>query len=74
LGPGLGEVGQGGLSPSLMTSLTKNPHPQPKKFFGVQSTRLAESFEPFTGSVVHTGQEKFLRKAACDPTVFSRIA
>ena len=31
---------------SLMTSVTKNPHPQPKIFFRVQSTRLADLFEP----------------------------
>jgi len=40
----------------------------------VQSTRLAESFEPFTGSVVLTGPEKFLHKATCDPSVFLRTA
>jgi len=40
----------------------------------VQSTRLAESFEPFTESVVLTGPEKFLRKAMCDPAVFLQTA
>ena len=28
-----------------MTSLTNNPHPQPKHFFQAQTTRLAKSFE-----------------------------
>jgi len=46
-----------------MTSLT-NP-PQAKIFFRVQASRLAASFETFTGSVEHTRPEKFLRKAMC---------
>jgi len=31
----------------------------------VQTRRLAASFETFTGSVEHTGLEKFPRKAMC---------
>ena len=48
----------------------KNASPQPKNFFRVQTTRLAESFELLSGSVALTGSEKFLRKATCDPAVF----
>jgi len=48
-----------------MTSLTKDPQPQPKNFFRVQTRRLAASFETFTGSVEHTGSEKLPRKATC---------
>jgi len=55
-----------------MTSLTKILHPQAKNFFQVQTRRLALSFEPFTGSVVLTGQEKFPRIAACDPVVLAQ--
>jgi len=31
----------------------------------VQTRRLAASIETFTGSVEHTGPEKFQRKATC---------
>jgi len=31
----------------------------------VQTRRLAASFETFTGSVEHTGPEKFPRRATC---------
>jgi len=31
----------------------------------VQTRRLAASFKTFTGSVGHTGPDKFPRKAAC---------
>jgi len=49
-----------------MTSHTKNPHlPSIKFFFRVQTRRLAASFETFTGSVEHTGPEKFPRKVTC---------
>jgi len=30
---------------------------QPKKFFGVQSTRLADPFEPFNSSLVQSAEE-----------------
>ena len=46
-----------------MTSRIKNPHPQSKNFFRVQTRRLAVSFETFIGSLEHTGPEKFPRKA-----------
>jgi len=42
---------------SLMTSVTKNPHPQPKNFFQVQSTRLADPFEPLNSSLVQSAEE-----------------
>jgi len=41
----------------LMTSVTKNPHPQPKIFFRVQSTRLADPFEPLNSSLVQSAEE-----------------
>jgi len=53
-----------------MTSLTKNPHPQAKNFFRVQTRRLATSFETFTGSVQHTGPVKVPRKATCAEAFF----
>jgi len=40
-----------------MTSLTKNPHPQTKKFFRVQSTRLANPFEPLNSSLPQSAEE-----------------
>jgi len=40
-----------------MTSLTKNLHPQPKKFFQVQSTRLADPFEPLNSSLAQSAEE-----------------
>jgi len=55
-----------------MTSLTKNPYLQAKNFFGVQTRRLAASFEPLIGSVALTGPEKFPRKAMWDPAVLAR--
>jgi len=51
--------------PPLVTSLTKNLHPQAKNFFRVQTRRLATSFGTFTGSVALTRQEKFPCKATC---------
>jgi len=42
---------------SLMTSVTKNPHPQPKKFFRVQSTRLADPFESLNSSLAQSAEE-----------------
>ena len=49
-------------------------NPQPKKFFQVQTTRLAKFFELLTRSVALTGPEKFLHKATCNPAVFARTA
>jgi len=75
LGPGPGEVGQCGLK---VLYLWRHSHkiltPQPKNFFRVQTTRLAQSFELLTRSVVLTGPEKFPRKATYDPAVFARTA
>jgi len=42
---------------SLMTSVRKNPHPQPKIFFRVQSTRLADPFEPLNSSLAQSAEE-----------------
>jgi len=38
----------------------------------VQTRRLAASLETFTGSVEHTGPEKFPRKATCVSAFFLR--
>ena len=38
-----------------MTSVTKNPHPQPKNL--VQSTRLADPFEPLNSSLAQSAEE-----------------
>jgi len=39
--------------------------PKQKIFLRVQTRRLVASFETFTGSVEHTGPQKFPRKATC---------
>jgi len=53
-------------------SLTKNPHPQPKKFFWVQTRRLATSFDASTTSIALTEQEKFLCKTTCVSVFFRK--
>jgi len=45
---------------SLMTSVTKNPHPNQKIFFRVQSTRLADPFELLNISIAIGGGAKEL--------------
>jgi len=40
-----------------MTSVTKNPHPPTKNFFQVQSTRLADPFEPLNSSLAQSAEE-----------------
>ena len=61
-----GEVGQGGLKVlHLWHHSRKTRIPKQKYFFRVQTRRLATSFEIFTGSVEHTGPEKFPHKATC---------
>jgi len=42
---------------SLMTSVTKDPHPQPKKIFLSASTRLADPFEPLNSSLAQSVEE-----------------
>jgi len=42
---------------SFMTSVTKNQHPPIKKFFQVQSTRLADPFEPLDSSLAQSAEE-----------------
>jgi len=37
--------------------LTKNPHPQAKFFFRVQSTRLANPFEPLNSFLAQLAEE-----------------
>jgi len=65
--PRPGKVGQGGLKVlHLWCHSQKTRTPQAKKFFfRVQTRRLAASFDIFTGSVEHTGPEKFPCKATC---------
>jgi len=41
----------------LMMSVTKNLHPQPKIFFRVQSTRLADPFDPLNSSLAQSTEE-----------------
>jgi len=48
-----------------MMLLTRNPQPQPKNFFRVQTGRLVTSFDASTRSVTRTGVEIFPRKATC---------
>jgi len=43
-------------SPTLMTPLTKKPHPQAKNFFRLQS-RLADPFEPLNSSLAQWAEE-----------------
>ena len=66
--PRPGEVGQKVFH--LWCHSQKNPDPQPKNIFQVQTTRLAESFDTSTRSVTLTGAEIFPRKATHDPAVF----
>jgi len=40
-----------------MTSLTKIRTPKPKNFFLVQSTRLADPFEPLNSSLAQSAEE-----------------
>jgi len=49
--------------------LTKNLHPQPKKFYRVQTRRLAVSFELLNSSLLLSVPELRSRKATCDPVV-----
>jgi len=51
-------------------SLTKKPHPPGKNFFQVQSTRLADPFEPLNSSLAQSAEELelfFLRKSPKPP-------
>jgi len=42
---------------SLMTSVTKNPHPPTKTFIQVPSTRLADLFKPLNSSLAQSAEE-----------------
>jgi len=58
LGPRPGNMSQNDpKTTSLMTSLTKNPHPQAKFFFRVQSTRLTDPFKPLNSSLAQSAEE-----------------
>jgi len=70
--PGPGEGGQKLLH--LWCHSQKTRTPQAKKFFRMQTTRLAASFDTSTRSITRTGALIFPRKATCDPAVFLRTA
>jgi len=56
--PGPGKVGQGGLKVlHLWRHSQKNCIPQAKNFFRVQSTRLANRFEPLNSSLAQSAEE-----------------
>jgi len=58
VGPRPGNMSQNDpKTTSLMTSLKKNPHFPTKKFFRVQSTRLADPFEPLKSSLDQSAEE-----------------
>jgi len=53
-----------------MTSLTDYLQPPTKKIFSLQTTRLAESFEPVNSSLPLLAPELRSRKAMCDLVVW----
>jgi len=56
--PGPGKVGQGGQKDLHLWRHTENPHPpRQKKFFRVQSTRLADPFELLNSSLAQSAEE-----------------
>jgi len=56
--PGPGKVGQGGQNIlHLWRHSQKKPIPQAKNFFQVQSTRLANPFEPLNSSLAQWAEE-----------------
>jgi len=55
-----------------MTSLTKNPHPNQKKFFCEQTRRLAASFEPLNSSLPLSAPELHTHKATCHLVVLAQ--
>jgi len=58
VGPRTGNMSQNDTrTTSLMVSLTKNPHPPSKKFFRVQTRRLANPFEPLNSSLAQSAEE-----------------
>jgi len=64
LGPGPGEVGQGGLKAlHLWRHSQKICNPQPKNLFRVQTRRLGTSFEPLNSSLPLSAPEL----CACKP-------
>ena len=58
VGPRPGNMSQNDpKTTSLMTTVTKNLHPQPKNFFRVLSTSLADPFEPLNSSLAQSAEE-----------------
>jgi len=57
LGPRPGKTSQKDPKTTSLMSVTKNPHPPTKNFFRVQSTRLADPFEPLNNSVAQSLEE-----------------
>jgi len=54
-----------------MMSLTKNPHPQPKNFFRVQTRRFAAYFKPLNSSLPLLAPELHAHKATCNLVVLA---
>jgi len=58
VGPSPGNMSQNDpKTTSLMMSIPKNPQPPTKKFFRMQSRRVAYLFEPLKSSLVQLGGE-----------------
>jgi len=56
--PGPGKVGQGGLKVlHLWRHSQKTRNPQAKNFFRLQSTRLADPFEPLNSSLAQSEEQ-----------------
>jgi len=73
LGPGPGEVGQGGLKPSTYEITNKKSAPcNQKNFFRVWTGRLATSFEPLNSSLPLSVPEQCACKATCNLVVLER--
>ena len=63
MGPGPGEVGQGGQKVLHLWHHSQKIHTPNQKNFIVQTTRLAKSFELLTGSAALIGPEKIFHPA-----------
>jgi len=72
LGQGQGKVGQGGQKVLHFWHHSQRIRtPQPNNFFSLQTTRLAETFEPLNSSLPLSVSELHSRKATCDPAVLA---
>jgi len=65
LGPDPGNLSQNGQKPTPFTTPpTKNLKPKPKKFFSLQTRRLAKSFEGLDSSLAQLTGELWSCKVA----------